>query len=182
MPTRTQTSKRPSGGRFGRPAGKPVQQPARGRFGRPAGKPVQQPARGRFGRPAGKPAQRPARARRTASSRLPAMATRRRAEKSGVAKAAQKLGGLIPGGGGQKRTRGAAGGRSKRGAAGLALLAGAAGLAMKNRDKLKSMVRGGDSSHEASHPVEPQPLASTPAAPETNTPGTPLSSTDHPPA
>jgi hypothetical protein len=137
------------------------------------------PAAGRFGRPAGKPAQRPGGARRPASSRRPIMATRRRPEKSGAAKAAERIGSLLPGGGGQRPRPSAAGGRSKKGTAGLALLAGAAGLAMKNRDKLMSMIRGGDSSHEAPQPVEPQPAPSTPARPETNAAGAPPSSTDH---
>ena len=139
------------------------------------------PVAGRFGRPAGKPAQRPGGARRPASSRLPTMATRRRPEKSGAAKAAEKIGSLLPGGG-QRPRPSAAGGRSKKGTAGLALLAGAAGLAMKNRDKLMSMIRRGDSSHEAAHPVEPQPVPSAPARSETNAAGAPLSSTDHPTA
>jgi hypothetical protein len=148
MPTRTQTSKRPSAGRFGRPAGKAVQ--------RPGG------------------------ARRPASSRLPTMATRRRPERSGAAKAAEKLGSLLPGGGGRKPKPGAAGGRSKKGTAGLALLAGAAALAMKNRDKLMSTIRRADSSHEAAHPVEAQPVPSTPERPETNAAGARLGSTVHP--
>jgi hypothetical protein len=140
------------------------------------------PAAGRFGRPAGKPGQRPGGARRPASSRLSTMATRRTPEKSGAAKAAEKLGSLLPGGGGHRPRPSAAGGRSKKGTAGLALLAGAAGLAMKKRDKLMSMIRGGDSSHEAGHPVEPQPVPSTPARSETDAAGAPLSSTDHPTA
>ena len=110
------------------------------------------------------------------------MATRRRPEKSGVAKAAEKLGSLLPGGGGQRPRLGGARGRSKKGTAGLALLAGAAGLAMKNRDKLMSMIRRGDSSHEAAHPVEPQPVPSAPARHETNAAGAPLGSTAHPTA
>ena len=138
-------------------------------------------AAGRFGRPAGKPAQRPGGARRPASSRLPTMATRRRPETSGPAKAAQKLGSLLPSGGGQRPRPSAAGGRSKKGTAGLALLAGAAGLAMKNRDKLMSMIRGGDSS-EAAQAVEPQPVPGAPAWSETNAAGAPLGSTDHPTA
>jgi hypothetical protein len=140
------------------------------------------PVAGRFGRPAGKPAQRPGGARRPASSRLPTMATRRRPEQSGAAKAAEKIGSLLPGSGGRRPRPSAAGGRSKKGTAGLALLAGAAGLAMKNRDKIMSMIRGGDSSHEAAHPVEPQPTPSTPARSETNAAGAPLRSTDHPTA
>jgi hypothetical protein len=135
------------------------------------------PVAGRFGRPAGKPGQRPGGARRPASSRLPTMATRRRPEKSGAAKAAEKLGSLLPGGGGRRPRPSAAGRRSKKGTAGLALLAGAAGLAMKNRDKLMSMIRGGDSSH-----AHPQPVPGTPARSETNAAGAPLSSADHPTA
>jgi len=148
LPTRTQTSKRPSAGRFGRPAGKP--------------------------------GQRPGGARRPGSSRLPTMATRRRPERSGAAKAAEKLGSLLPGRGGRRPKPGAAGDRRKKGTAGLALLAGAAGLAVKNRDKLMSMIRRAGSSHEAAHPVESQPVPSTPTHPETNAAGAPLASTDHP--
>jgi hypothetical protein len=112
------------------------------------------PAAGRFGRPAGKPAQRPARARRTTPSRRPAMPTRgRRTQKSGAAKVAEQLGGLLPGTRVQKR--GGSGGRGKKGTAGLALLAGAAGLLMKNRDKLTSMIRHRDSSGQPVKPVEP---------------------------
>jgi hypothetical protein len=114
------------------------------------------PAAGRFGRPAAKPAQRPARGRHTTSPRRPAMRTMgRRPQKSGAAKAAQKLGGLLPGTRGQKR--GASGGPGKKGTAGLALLAGAAGLLMKNREKLTSMIRHRDSSGEPVKPVDQQP-------------------------
>ena len=113
------------------------------------------PAAGRFGRPAGKPARRSARGRRITSSRRPAMPTRgRRPAKSGAAKAAEKLGGLLPGTRGQKR--GASGGPGKKGTAGLALLAGAAGLLMKNREKLTSMICHRDSSGEPAKPIEPQ--------------------------
>jgi hypothetical protein len=110
------------------------------------------------------------------------MATRRRPEKSGAAKAADKLRSLLPGSGTKRPRPGVPGGRSKKGTAGLALLAGAAGLAMKNRDKLMSMIRRGNSSDEAAHPVEPQPVPSTPARPVTNAAGAPLGSTDHPTA
>ena len=51
---------------------------------------------------------------------------------------------------------------------------------MKNRDKLMSMIRRGGSSHEAAHPVESQPVPSTPAQGEANAAGAPLRSTDHP--
>jgi hypothetical protein len=118
------------------------------------------PTTGRFGRPAGKPAQRPARGRRTTPSRRPAMPTMgRKPQKSGAAKVAEQLGGLLPGTRGQKR--GASGGPGKKGTAGLALLAGAAGLLMKNREKLTSMIRHRDSSGEAVRPGAPQ---ATPAA------------------
>ena len=113
------------------------------------------PAGGRFGRPAGKPAQRPARGRRTTSSRRPAMPTMgRRPKKSGAAKVAEQLGGLLPGTRSQKR--GASSGPGKKGTAGLALLAGAAGLVMKNREKLTSMIRHRDGSGDAVQPGAPQ--------------------------
>src|SRR3954466_9869646 len=109
------------------------------------------PAGGRFGRPAGKPAQRPARGRRTTSSRRPAMpAMGRRPQKSGAAKVAEQLGGLLPGRRGRKH--GASSGPGKKGTAGLALLAGAAGLMMKNREKLTSMIRHRGASGEAARP------------------------------
>jgi hypothetical protein len=115
MPTRTQTSKRATAGRFGRPGGKPAQ--------RPGGQ------------------------RRNATSRRPTMMANRRTQKSGAAKTAEKLGGLLPGMRAQSGRRGSAGGRSKkRTTGGLALLAGAAGFAMKNRAKLTSMMRRKDTS------------------------------------
>jgi hypothetical protein len=117
-------------------------------------------ATGRFGRPAGKPAQRPARGRRPTPSRRPAMPTMgRKPQKSGAAKVAEQLGGLLPGTRGQKR--GTSGGPGKKGTAGLALLAGAAGLLMKNREKLTSMIRHRDSSGEAVTPGVPQAAPAT---------------------
>ena len=117
------------------------------------------PAGGRFGRPAGKPAQRPSRGRRTTSSRRPAMPTvGRRPQKSGAAKVAEQLGGLLPGRRGQKR---GASGPGKKGTAGLALLAGAAGLMMKNREKLTSMIRHRGASGEAVTPGVPQAAPAT---------------------
>jgi hypothetical protein len=95
------------------------------------------------------------------------MVTRRRPERSGAAKAAEKIGSVLPAMRGQKPKRGVAGGRSKKGAAGLALLAGAAGLVMKNRDKLTSMIRRRDSSDEAVDRVEPRAVPGMPARPET---------------
>jgi hypothetical protein len=118
------------------------------------------PAGGRFGRPAGKPAQRPARGRRTTSSRRPAMpAMGRRPQKSGAAKVAEQLGGLLPGRRGRKH--GASSGPGKKGTAGLALLAGAAGLMMKNREKLTSMIRHRGASGEAARPGVPQAAPAT---------------------
>lgn len=144
MPTRTQTSKRPGGGRFARPAGKSAHRPTSGR--------------------------------RPASSRRPTMITRRRPEKSGAAKAADKLSSMLPGMRGQKPKRGAAGGRSKKRTAGLALLAGAAGLVMKNRSKVTSRIRRQDSSNEAVDRVGPRsgPGASVPRD------ARPVGSADHP--
>ena len=141
-------------------------------------------AAGRFARPAGKPAQRPAGGRRAPSSRRPAMPTmvnRRKPAKSGAAKAADKLAGMLPGTRGQKR--GGSGGPGKRGTAGLAELAGAAGLLIKNREKLTSMIRHRDSSGEAVQPVEPQagPVASN-SGPVDPAAATPLDSPDHPAA
>jgi hypothetical protein len=151
MPTRTQTQHRPTGGRFGRPAGKPAQRPARGR--------------------------------RTTPSRRPAMPTMgRRPQKSGAAKAAERLSGLLPGKRSQKR--GASGGPGKKGTAGLALLAGAAGLLMKNREKLTAMIRHRDSSGEPAKPVEPQagPVASNSGPVDPAAVANPPASPDHPAA
>ena len=86
---------------------------------------------------------------------MPSMVNRRAPQKSGAAKAAEKLGGLLPGMRSQKR--GGSRGRSKKGTAGLALLAGAAGLVMKNRQKLTSMIRDKDSD-ETVQPVQPRPV------------------------
>ena len=151
MPTRTQTQDRPTGGRFGRPAGKPAQRPARGR--------------------------------RTASSRRPAMPTLgRKPQKSGAAKAAERLSGLLPGKRGQKR--GASGGPGKKGTAGLALLAGAAGLLMKNREKLTAMIRHRDSSGEPVQPIESQAgqVASNSGPVDPAAIANPPASPDHPAA
>jgi hypothetical protein len=139
------------------------------------------PVAGRFGRTAGKPAQRPARGRRTTSSRRPAMPTvGRRPQKSGAAKAAEKLGGLLPGKRGQKR--GASGGPGKKSTAGLALLAGAAGLLVKNREKLTSMIRHRDASDEPPSGVEPHAgsVASNSGPVDPAAVANPLHSPDHP--
>jgi hypothetical protein len=99
----------------------------------------------------------------------------RKPQKSGAAKVAAQLGGLLPGTRGHKR--GASGGPSKKGTAGLALLAGAAGLLMKNREKLTSMIRHRDASGEPSvpqatpvasnsGPVDPAAVANPPVFPD----------------
>jgi hypothetical protein len=106
----------------------------------------------------------------------------RRPQKSGAAKAAEKLGGLLPGTRGQKR--GASGGPGKKGTAGLALLAGAAGLLMKNREKLTAMIRHRDSSDETVKPIEPQagPVARNSGPVDPATIANPPASPDHPAA
>jgi hypothetical protein len=107
---------------------------------------------------------------------------RRRPQKSGAAKAAERLSGLLPGRRGQKR--GTSGGPGKKGTAGLALLAGAAGLLMKNREKLTAMIRHRDSSGEPVKPVEPQtgPVASNSGPVDPAAVANPLTSPDHPAA
>ena len=106
----------------------------------------------------------------------------RRPAKSGAAKAAEKLGGLLPGTRGQKR--GASGGPGKKGTAGLALLAGAAGLLMKNREKLTAMIRHRDSSGEPVQPIEPQagPVASNSGPVDPAAIANPPASPEHPAA
>jgi hypothetical protein len=89
---------------------------------------------------------RPAGQRRAPASRRPTMVTRRKPQKSGAAKAAERVQGLLPGLGRQKPKRSGAGGSRKRTTGGLALLAGAAGFAMKNRAKITSMIRRKESS------------------------------------
>ena len=141
------------------------------------------PAGGRFGRPAGKPGQRTVRGQRTTSSRRPAMPPmRRKPQKSGAAKVAERLSGLLPATRGKQR--GASGGPGKKGTAGLALLAGAAGLLMKNREKLTTMIRHRDSSGEPVKPVEPQaaPVATNSGPGDPAAVANPLASPDHPPA
>jgi hypothetical protein len=84
----------------------------------------------------------PGRFGRTASPGRSSMMTRRRPQKSGPAKAAEKIGRVLPSLRAQSGKRGAAGGRpKKRTTGGLALLAGAAGFAMKNRETLMSKIR-----------------------------------------
>jgi hypothetical protein len=129
MPSRTQPASRPATGRFGRPAAAPS-----GRFSRP-------------GRTTARPA--------PTASRRPAIVTRRKPQKTGLAKVVDNLGGALPGRGKTSKGRGSAGGSKGKGmGAGLALLAGAAGLAMKNRGRLKGMMRGKDQDRTA-HADEP---------------------------
>jgi hypothetical protein len=113
---------------------------------------------------------------------MPSMVNRRRPAKSGTAKAADKLAGMLPGTRSEKR--GGSGGPGKKGTAGLALLAGAAGLLIKNREKLTSMIRHRDSSGEAVKPVEPQadPVASNFGPVDPTAVANRLASPDHPAA
>jgi hypothetical protein len=114
------------------------------------------PTSSRFARPAGTPANRQAGRKSTASSRRPTIVTRRKPQKTGMAKMIEGVTGALPGAGAKK---GASGGGKGR-AAGLAVLAGAAGLALKNRDKLSGMVRSkgsgtGDRTAHADAPANP---------------------------
>jgi hypothetical protein len=120
-----------------------------------------QPARrattGRFGRPAGTTASRPATRRTATASRRPTIVTRRKPQKTGMAKVMESVGAALPGT--AKSSRGSGGkGKGKGMGAGLAVLAGAAGLAMKNRGRLQDMMRRKDQDRtahagEPAHPV-----------------------------
>ena len=136
------------------------------------------PTGGRFARPAGTSAQRPG-GRRSAgtASRRPTIVTRRKPQKSGMAKVMQGVAGALPGAAGKKGTGGGGKGR----AAGLAVLAGAAGLALKNRGKLQGMMGGngsgtGDRTAHADAPANPIVVTEGPAAND----GGPVAT--HPPA
>ena len=84
----------------------------------------------------------PRRFGKTASPGRSSMMTRRQPQKSGTAKAAEKIGSVLPSLRAQSAKRGAAGARHrKRTTGGLVLLAGAAGFAMKNRETLMSKIR-----------------------------------------
>jgi hypothetical protein len=89
---------------------------------------------GRFNRPGRTPAQRTS-ARRSASTRRAVAIGRRPPQKSGMAKATERIAGMLPGVG-SKPSKRRGRGRAGKGTAGVALLAGAVGLAMKNREKL----------------------------------------------
>jgi len=149
MPTRTQTAKRPASGRFARPAQKPTQRQPRGRRAPSSRRPT-----------------------------MPSVVNRRTPEKSGAAKAAEKLGGLLPGTRGQKS--GGSGGRGKKGTAGLALLAGAAGLLIKNREKVASMFGHKDTADGAVEPVAPAAVPSNSGPVDASRVGHPAPSADQP--
>ena len=144
-----------------------------------------QPARratttGRFSRSAAS-AQRPATRRPATASRRPTIVTRRKPQKTGMAKMMETVGAALPGASKSSRS---SGGKGKSMGAGLAVLAGAAGLAMKNRGRLQQMMRGKDQDRTAhadapAHPVvevDPSggPVGTTtvPNATDTGVPGT----------
>lgn len=83
--------------------------------------------------------------RRATPLRRPVTVSRRKPQKTGMAKVADRITGILPGMGSKKPKRRAGGGRGRKGPAGVALL-GAAGLAMKNRGRLMSMMRRKDGS------------------------------------
>jgi hypothetical protein len=94
--------------------------------------PTRRPAAsGRFTRPGGTTGRSPSARRPSAPSRRPTI-RRRPQQKTGMAKLADSVAGMLPGTAASKKGGGGGKGRT----AGLALLAGAAGLALKNRDKL----------------------------------------------
>ncbi|HEX2103441.1 MAG TPA: hypothetical protein VHF51_07295 [Solirubrobacteraceae bacterium] len=115
--------------------------------------PAKRAATGRFARPAGTSAQRPAARRPATASRRPAIVPRRKPQKTGMAKMMETVGAALPGASKGARSRGG-GGKGKGMGAGLAVLAGAAGLAMKNRDRLRGMMRRSDQDRVA-HAEEP---------------------------
>jgi hypothetical protein len=146
-----------------------------------------QPARrattaGRFSRsPAS--AQRPATRRPATASRRPTIVTRRKPQKTGMAKMMESVGAALPGA--SKSARGSGGkGKGKGMGAGLAVLAGAAGLAMKNRGRLQQMMGRKDQDRMAhadapAHPVVevdpasgPVGTTTAPNATDTGVPGT----------
>jgi hypothetical protein len=118
---------------------------------------AKRPAAGRFRGP-GSPTHRPAARRTAAPAWRPALVTRRKPQKSGIAKILGGLGAALPGAGSRKAGRGGGMGKG-RAAGGLAVLAGAAGLALKNRDRLQAMItrKGPDSDDRAPHPAAPPP-------------------------
>jgi hypothetical protein len=134
MPARTHSARGPATGRFGRPAPAPE-----GRFAR-AGR-----AGGRHAAPA--------------ASRRTAIVTRRKPQKTGMAKVLDSVGGALPGGAKTSRgRRGGAKGKGKGMGAGLAVLAGAAGLAVKNRGRLQGMLRRKDKDATAHADAPAQPV------------------------
>jgi len=106
-------------------------------------------------------ARRPSPRRASAPSRRPTI--RRRPQKTGMAKVAERVAGMVPGGAAGKKA--ASGGKGRT--AGLALLAGAAGLALKNRDKLAGLRGGkgsgtGDRTSHADAPANPVVITNEP--------------------
>jgi hypothetical protein len=130
--------------------------------------PGKRPATSRFARSTATPAARAGGRRRAAAPRSRStIVTRRKPQKSGMARVMEGVAGALPGGGGKK----GAGGGSKGRTAGLAMLAGAAGLALKNRGKLQAMMRGkgsdtGDRTAHADAPANPVVVTERPASPD----------------
>ena len=135
---------------------------------------------GRFSRSAAS-TQRPATRRPATPSRRPTIVTRRKPQKTGMAKMMATVGAALPG---ASKSKGGSGGKGKGVGAGLAMLAGAAGLAMKNRGRLQQMMRGKDEDRTAhadapAHPVVevdpgggPVGTTTTPNATDTGVAGT----------
>jgi hypothetical protein len=143
---------------------------------------AKRPTSSRFARPTGTPSRRPA-GRRTqaAPSRRTTLVTRRKPQKSGLARAIGGLGGMLPGARAKSARRGSTGGGGRNRTAAVAVLAGAVGLAAKNRDKLGAMMRRGGSRDDAGPPAGPQEgtpvVTGEPMAPA---PGQPMNSGDRP--
>jgi hypothetical protein len=145
--------------------------------------PAKRPATARFSRSAATSAQRPAGRRPAAPSRRPTIVTRRKPQKTGMAKMMESVGAALPGASKSSRSSGAKG-KGKGMGAGLAVLAGAAGLAVKNRGRLQQMMRGKDQDRIAhadppAHPVVevdpgggPVGTTTAPNATDTGMPGT----------
>jgi len=130
---------------------------------------AKRPTGSRFARPTGTSSRGPAGRGQAAPSRRPALVTRRKPQKSGMAKAIDGLGGMLPGGRGKSARRGTTGGGGRNRAAAVAVLAGAVGLAAKNRDKLGAMMRRGGPRDQATTPAKQEAtpgVAGGPMAPD----------------
>jgi hypothetical protein len=128
--------------------------------------PGKRPAAGRFARSTGTSAPRTGGRRSAATPKSRStIITRRKPQKSGMAKVMAGVTGALPGAAAKKGSGGGGKGRT----AGLAMLAGAAGLALKNRGKLQGMLRGkgsdtGDRAAHADVPANPVVVTEGPAS------------------